>query len=55
MNKGIVSLIIGMGLSHSIFYTGGDKQEAIEILDKCLEVDNKSKYCKDLLKDMKTW
>lgn len=40
-------------LAHSILVTGGDEKEVVGLLNKCLEVDKNSQYCKDFLGRMK--
>lgn len=40
-------------LAHTTFVTGGDEKEVIRLLNKCLEVDKKTEYCKEFLKNMK--
>jgi hypothetical protein len=40
-------------LAHTTLYTGGDEQEVVRQLNKCLEVDKNNKDCKDFLKSVK--
>lgn len=40
-------------LAHTTLVTGGDEQEVIRLLNKCLEVDKKTEYCKEFLDHMK--
>ena len=40
-------------LAHTTLVTGGDEKEVIRLLNKCLEVDKKTEYCKEFLDYMK--
>jgi hypothetical protein len=40
-------------LAHTTLVTGGDENEVIRLLNKCLEVDEKTEYCKEFLDNMK--
>jgi hypothetical protein len=40
-------------LAHTTLVTGGDEKEVIRLLNKCLEVDKKTEYCKEFLDHMK--
>lgn len=39
--------------AHTTLVTGGDEKEVIRLLNKCLEVDEKTEYCKEFLDNMK--
>jgi hypothetical protein len=36
-------------LAHTTLVTGGDEKEVVRLLNKCLEVDRKTEYCKEFL------
>ena len=40
-------------LAHTTLVTGGDEKEVIRLLEKCLEVDEKTEYCKEFLDHMR--
>lgn len=40
-------------LAHTTLVTGGDEKEVIRLLNKCLEVDKKTEYCKEFLDHMR--
>lgn len=39
-------------LAHTTLVTGGDEKKVVKLLNKCLEVDKKTDYCKEFLKNM---
>ncbi len=40
-------------LAHTTLVTGGDEKEVIRLLNKCLEVDKETEYCKEFLENMR--
>lgn len=40
-------------LAHATLYTGGDRNEVVRLLNKCLEIDKNTEYCQEFLDNMK--